>query len=140
VLRSVAESEPQRPTKETDPEPKPERPAPQTASAFSTRLTVSELDAIRHQIEQCWNVPVGARDAENLVVELNVDMNPDATVRQVRIVDRQGLYQSDAFYRAAADSAMRAVLNPRCSPLRLPLDKYETWRNFTLNFNPRDMF
>jgi hypothetical protein len=140
VLRSVAETEQQRPTKKTGPEPEVQRPPPQTATAFSNKLTVSELDAIRHQIEQCWNVPVGARDVENLIVELSVDMNPDATVRQVRLIDNAGQYQSNAFFRAAADSAIRAMLNPRCSPLQLPLDKYDTWRTFTLNFNPKDMF
>ncbi|MCP4327773.1 MAG: cell envelope integrity protein TolA [Alphaproteobacteria bacterium] len=128
VLRSVAE-----------PESEQQRAAPQTASAFSERLTLSELDAIRHQIELCWNVPVGARDAKNLVVELNLDMNPDGSVRQVRLIDGSNRYQTDAFYRAAVDSAMRAVLNPMCNPLKLPPNKYNTWRNFTLNFNPRDM-
>jgi hypothetical protein len=31
------------------------------------------------------------------------------------------------------------MLNPRCSPLRLPLDKFETWKTFTISFNPKDM-
>jgi outer membrane biosynthesis protein TonB len=128
VLRSVAENEPV------------ERAAPQTATALSNRLTISELDAIRYQIQRCWNVPAGARDAENLIVELKVDMNPDATVRQVQAINDGGRYYTDTYYRVAAESAIRAVLNPKCSPLKLPLDKYETWSSFTLNFNPRDMF
>ena len=128
VLQSVAETEPAK------------QAAPQTATAIGTKLTISELDAIKYQIGQCWNIPAGARDAENLIIELSVDMNPNATVRQVRLIDSGGLYNSDSFYRAAADSAMRAVLNPRCSPLKLPLDKYKTWSTFTFNFNPKDMF
>jgi hypothetical protein len=102
------------------------------------QLSLSELDAIRSQISQCWNVPAGARDARNLVVELRVQMNPDATVRHVEIVDRARM-ETDPFFRSAAESALRAVLNPRCSPLILPKDKYDTWRSFTLNFNPKEM-
>jgi hypothetical protein len=46
---------------------------------------------------------------------------------------------SDPFYRAAAESALRAVLNPQCSPLKLPPDKYEQWKILELTFNPKDL-
>ncbi|NBO19672.1 MAG: energy transducer TonB, partial [Proteobacteria bacterium] len=49
-----------------------------------------------------------------------------------------GKYQSDPFYRAAADAAVRAV--QRCSPLTgLPSDKYETWKQMELRFDPKYM-
>lgn len=101
-------------------------------------LTVSELDAFRRQIEPCWNVPSGAKYAENLVVEIRVYMNPDATLKSAKVLD-QFRYNSDTAYRAAADSAVRALRNPMCSPLRLPLDKYESWKTIVIRFDPRDM-
>lgn len=93
---------------------------------------------MRQQIEQCWVVPAGAREAENLVVQLRVEMNPDGTVRTAEIQDRARM-ASDSFYRAAAESARRAVLNPRCSPLRLPPEKYNAWKTLVLNFDPKEM-
>ncbi|MGB1548700.1 MAG: cell envelope integrity protein TolA, partial [Alphaproteobacteria bacterium] len=99
----------------------------------------SELDAIRSQISRCWNVPVGAKDAENLVVDIRVHVNPDGTIREARILDTDRM-QRDSFFRTAAESAYRAVVNPRCSPLRLPPEKYEQWKTFTLSFNPKEMF
>ena len=33
-----------------------------------------------------------------------------------------------------AEAAMRAVNNPDCSPLLLPADKYEQWKEVTLWF------
>lgn len=102
-------------------------------------LAISEIDLIRQQIRECWNLPAGAKDAENLSIEIGMAMNPDATVREARILD-QGRLQNDPFYRAAAESALRAVLNPRCNPLKLPLEKYNQWRKMVLIFDPRDMF
>ena len=102
-------------------------------------LAISEIDLIRQQIRKCWSLPAGAKDAENLSIEIRMAMNPDGTVREARILD-QGRLQSDPFYRAAAESALRAVLNPRCNPLKLPLEKYNLWRNMILIFDPRDMF
>ena len=46
---------------------------------------------------------------------------------------------SDSFFRAAAESALRAVKNPNCSPLKVPLDKYDEWKTMTLTFNPKDL-
>ena len=45
----------------------------------------------------------------------------------------------DRFYRAAAESAMRAVQNDKCSPLKLPPDKYDRWKEITLTFDPSKM-
>ena len=48
------------------------------------------------------------------------------------------LAHNDPTFRAAADSAMRAVSNPRCQPWPLSPDKYNSWRTITFNFDPRD--
>jgi hypothetical protein len=65
-------------------------------------------------------------------------MRADGTVEDAKIVDLSR-YAADNFFRAAADSAVRAVKNPRCSPLKFPPQKYDQWKNFTLNFNPKDL-
>ncbi len=106
--------------------------------ALSTRLTITEEDALRRQIEQCWNPPIGARDAQNLIVEVIIDVNMDRTVANADVVDK-GRYASDPFFRAAADAAIRALRNPRCSPLELAPDKYEQWKRINFTFDPRDM-
>lgn len=128
--------EPEKPQSETQGEP---QPAPQI-SRLGDRLTISERDALRHQLSQCWNVPAGARNAEDLVVIVRLTVNPDKTVRDVQIIDRQNKYGRDPFYTTAADAARRAVLNAECSPLRLPDGKYEEWKNTVVRFDPSQMF
>jgi hypothetical protein len=101
-------------------------------------ITVSEIDEVRRQIERCWNVPAGARDAGDHVVTIRVEMSPDATPRSATVLN-EGTTRDNAFYRAAAESALRAVLNPRCHPFKLPVEKYDRWKTMTLVFNPKDM-
>jgi hypothetical protein len=101
-------------------------------------LTISEIDLVRQQIARCWNLPAGAKDAENLIIEIKVGMNPDGTVREARIANQSRM--SDGFFRAAAESALRAVLNPRCQPFKLPSEKYNIWQTMILTFNPKEMF
>ena len=147
VLKTVSKLEKQAPK----PEKKPEKtlqeqvaealsrnsnPAPQP---LTQAISASDLDAIRRQIEACWNLPAGARDAQNMIVGVRTLMNPDGRVRSASIVDTARA-ASDPFYRSMAESARRAVLNPRCQPLRLPPEKYDEWRVMFLNFDPRGMF
>ena len=103
------------------------------------KLTMSEEDALRVQLQKCWNVPFGAKDAENLVVDIFMVINQDRTLQDARVVD-MARYNSDTFFRAAADSALRAVRNPLCSPFEVPPDKYETWKTVTVTFDPKNMF
>lgn len=102
------------------------------------RMTLGEQSAFLNQLAMCWNVAAGARYAEDIVVKVKIVVNPDRTVRDARIVD-QSRYNRDSFFRAAADAALRAINNPRCTPLDLPLDKYNQWRNITINFDPKEM-
>ena len=108
------------------------------APSLSDRLTMTEEDALRRQVEQCWNPPIGARNAQTLVVEINITMNPDKTVQSAEVVDKNRL-NSDPYFRAAAEAAIRALYNPRCSPLELPDGKYDQWKVIDFTFDPRDM-
>jgi hypothetical protein len=109
----------------------------QPKAPLGSQLTASELDMVRHQIARCWNVPAGARDAKDLVVEIKVVVDPDGTVRQATIVDQGRL--GDPSYRAAAESARRAFFNPQCRPLHLPAEKYAIWKDLVVDFSPRDI-
>jgi outer membrane biosynthesis protein TonB len=109
----------------------------QPKAPLGSQLTTSELDMVRHQIARCWNVPAGARDAKDLVVEIKVIVDPDGTVRQATIVDQGRL--GDPFYRAAAESARRAFFNPLCRPLHLPAEKYAIWKDLVVDFSPKDI-
>ncbi|MBF0130725.1 MAG: TonB C-terminal domain-containing protein, partial [Alphaproteobacteria bacterium] len=152
LLKSVEKLAPTSKDKEPDKKAKPQKSAtsqselekkvPGIASSGTAPyspdepLTVMDIDAIRSQIEKCWNVPAGARDAENLVVEVRVRFAPDGRVLDAQI-EEDGRMSSDPFYRAAAESARRAV--HVCSPIKAPPTKYERWKEVRLRFNPREM-
>ena len=111
----------------------------QAAENIGDILSVTELDLIRRQMRECWNVPSGTKGIEGIFVVVHIEMNPDATVKSAKL-DDSGRYNSDPHFRAVADSALRATKNPKCNPLKLPLDRYSDWRSFTFRFDPKDMF
>ncbi|RMD64012.1 MAG: hypothetical protein D6826_03515, partial [Alphaproteobacteria bacterium] len=124
--------------------PTPERPAkPEPPPREAPRRTVSVFEqnemvrAIQQQLSRCWRLDPGARQAEDLVVEVRVWLNPDGSVAKFAVVDVVRMMQ-DGYFRSAADNAKRAIY--QCSPFRLPPKKYDVWRELTLRFNPREMF
>jgi hypothetical protein len=140
VLKTVEKMrQPQRP-EITPPTPKSAPPAPrqQTALNFGEQITATDLDAVRERIRPCWNPNFGGRNAQELVVEIEVWANPDGTVLKAQPRTNMRM-SSDPFYQSAAAAAMRAVLNERCQPLPLPREKYEQWKFFVLVFDPKQM-
>ncbi|QNT70859.1 hypothetical protein HQ394_17990 [Defluviicoccus vanus] len=113
--------------------------ASQAASAQAGPVTASEIEGVRRQIEQCWNVPAGLKGTADMVVSIRVEMGIDGRPRSA-VIENAARMDSDPSYRATAESAKRAVLNPRCQPFKLPPEKYERWRTLTLVFNPAEMF
>jgi outer membrane biosynthesis protein TonB len=124
---------------EGDTETKTEaEPQPSQIAQLSDQLSISEQDTLIRQLAGCWNVMAGARYAEELIVEIRVEINRDRTVNRAAILD-QGRYNRDNHFRAAADAALRALRNPKCIPLALPPDKYDQWKTTLIRFDPRDM-
>lgn len=115
---------------------------PQPDADPSKKVTMTELDAMRRtvieRVSKCWNIPTGAKNAENLAVLIRIQMNPDGNPQSATIED-QMRFNTDPFFQSAAEAARRAVLNPSCNPIKLPPDKYQVWREIVINFDPRDL-
>ena len=118
----------------SDPAPAPDRQ--QIDAASSPRLTLSELDAFRAQMQRCWSPPSGARDAESLIVRVRLSLTLAGDILAgPRVVNRTQL--SQPFFRTAAESVLRAIR--RCQPFKMPPEKYAHWRDIELTFNPSKM-
>lgn len=140
VLNSVKETakaeEAQHPTEQAQTEPNQKEAQSQTYDN-NIPLSMSEKDAIRQQMQRCWHMPAGAKDAKNLIVTLRLQIGQDGSVTDVGLSSDQSRYASDSFFRAAADAAIRAVRE--CSPLQnLPSDKFGSWHDMELTFDPKD--
>ena len=111
--------------------PTEEAPAdePQT-EGIPQRLPAGEEDALRNYIKGCWFSAGGGASATELVVTLEIKLNPDATLRNVEISRKDRGRMGDPVFRSFAESAKRAV--DKCGadrqpfPLNLQRD-YAVW-------------
>ena len=99
-------------------------------------LSISEIDLLRQQLSSCWNAPAGAviNLGDRVTISAKIRQNMKVLENSVRIVDTN-IAKSNPFYGPITDSAMRTLLNPECTPLKLPKDKYNLWKNLTITFD-----
>ena len=85
---------------------------------------------------QCWKIPAGSANDKAPKVSVDVALRPDGSLIDAALAPEQrGQYGSDTAFRAAADSAVRAVY--KCNPIKhLPTEKYNSWKEMRLNFDP----
>lgn len=104
-----------------------------------TAMTADLATLLFNEIRQCWSPPVGAPNAEDLIVSYDVYLSRDGSVAQSPqlTADSAAAASGNSYMRAAADAARRAIY--ACAPYQLPADRYNQWHAFTFIFDPRDM-
>jgi outer membrane biosynthesis protein TonB len=144
ILKNLSKNAAPKPDEVKDKPAKPTPPQQQVASAqpmnapLGAELSTSEKDLIKRQITERWNIDPGAKGLNEIQVEMRVWVRRDATVERVEILSTDRM--SEPVYRSVAESLRRAALSFRDpnSPLRLPLEKYDTWKTFVIIATPKD--
>jgi hypothetical protein len=105
-----------------------------TGSPFS-ELRQNDIDALRARLASCWDIPPTRADPAELRVKVKMFLGRDGTLaRAPEVVE----YHPTQIGQVAAESAIRAV--QRCAPFNLPPEKYDSWKEIIVTFDPREMF
>lgn len=99
-------------------------------------LTYAEKEGLQFAIKRCWSVPVGAIEAEKLVVTIGVKLSKSGEVEGQPVLVSPKNSDNPAFNRAF-EAARRAIL--RCAPYSMPAEKYDQWKDLEITFNPEQM-
>jgi hypothetical protein len=122
-----------------DPLPSPE---PQTIGSITgeaeAAMTQSEIAALKARLYQCWNPPIGVREAGGLVVQVQITLLPDGSLAGDPVVGSIQM-ASNPLAQIAAEAAVRAVV--QCAPFGdiLRPETYASWSHINFNFDPRQM-
>ena len=97
--------------------------------------TISSGDILnmKRQIEMCWNPPIGVRGAANQRVQVQISLAKDGKILNVEPITRS----TNDVSKIAIEAAVRAV--NQCEPYKLPIDKYDLWKEIKFTFDPRNM-
>ena len=104
-------------------------------SASSARLSQGELDAFKARVTSLWNPPAGARDPEELVLQVRIQLGRDGKVIGSPQVLTRG---SSILFQVARDNAIRAINIGQPYDMLKPAS-YEIWKEIDITFDPRDL-
>ncbi len=94
---------------------------------------------LRRQLEPCWSVPAGGKDVAGIKVPIRIRLQPDGSLAGRPVVESAARLASDQMYRTVAESALRALRDPRCVPFNLPYGQYDIWKDVVFSFDPKEM-
>ncbi|MGH6854167.1 MAG: hypothetical protein ACREDX_00910 [Aestuariivirga sp.] len=131
-LNKVDESKAPEQSSETDAEPAAGEANLQGAD---DQVVGTIVDALVSRVKECWTVPPGAREA-NISVRIHFRLTRQGTLEGAPEVQS---INSDPLFDATARSAVAALIE--CQDYGfLPQDRYDLWKDNTLDFNPNLMF
>ncbi len=123
--------------------PKNAKVSPRTVQGVGAQnlMTASLADSLKSQIDPCWSPPVGAPNANDLVVSFNLHLNRNGTVGSLQMTPETiARAATNPYTRAAAEAASRAIYQCQNQGYRLPPERYGEWSEINpLSFDPRQM-
>jgi hypothetical protein len=103
-------------------------------------MTMDIIAALQAQMRECWNMPAGAPNPEQLVVTVRVFLARDGDLAQPPQLtpESRSAAARNSYVNAAAQAALRAVHS--CAPYRdLPPDRHDQWRELDMVFDPKKL-
>ena len=99
-------------------------------------VSISEMDLVIQQLRSCFNPRAGTQIVGDEMVKIRAEVDRNAFVKKdtVQIIDTN-ISKSNPYYEAITESAVATLYNPICSKLKLPLDKYESWKDLKITID-----
>ena len=102
----------------------------------NVEVSISEMDLVIQQLRSCFNPRAGTQIIGDEMVKISAKIDRAANVRKdtVQIIDTN-ISKSNPYYKAITESAVATLYNPLCSQLKLPLNKYESWKDLKITID-----
>ena len=99
-------------------------------------LTGQQRGAIGDHVRECWTKDAGALDIDKQSVMLTVTTDATGVARRVEVAGSDSGRMGDPRFRAFAERAVRAIMDPHCANLPLPNNVLGKVNVLTFRFRP----
>ena len=99
-------------------------------------VSISEMGLVLQQLRSCFNPRAGTQIIGDEMVKISAKIDREANVRKDTVqILATNISKSNPYYEAITESAVATLYNPLCSKLKLPLDKYESWKDLKITID-----
>jgi hypothetical protein len=115
----------------------PSASSPRKGPNVTGALNPGQKKAIGDEVRRCYSEDTAAKDYATYYADIEVTVDATGEVREVKLMpDSAGRAAADFAYRAFAERAERAVLDPQCAKLPLPANILGTTAKLSFRFRP----
>ncbi|PHS40850.1 MAG: hypothetical protein COA91_03200 [Robiginitomaculum sp.] len=106
------------------------------AEGAGTDSTIAAVDYIRARLKDCWFVDTGALDFQDLVINVELLLNEDGSIRNISVLNNADIISSsNRSWRAARHNALTGLR--KCAPYDgLLAINYDIWKELRLRLDP----
>jgi len=99
-------------------------------------VSISEMDLVLQQLRSCFNPRAGTQIIGDEMVKISAKIDREANVRKdtVQII-ATNISNTNPYYEAITESAVATLYHPLCSKLKLPLNKYDSWKDLKITID-----
>lgn len=108
---------------------------PQRSSAQRANLQARIESAISAQLDRNVLLPVGAKNLDEYVLRIRLEITRDRHVRGQPLILNADAHPNDPVFEVLKRNTINGIF--KSQPLDLPEDEYEYWKNMTINYRPR---
>ena len=99
-------------------------------------VSISEMDLVIQQLRSCFSPRAGAQIVGDEMVKIIAKIDKQANVRKDTVqIFATNISKSNPYYKAITESAIATLYNPLCSKLKLPLNKYDSWKDLKITID-----
>jgi len=99
-------------------------------------VSISEMALVLQQLRSCFNPRAGTQIVGDEMVKISAKIDREANVRKdtVQII-ATNISKTNPYYEAITESAVATLYNPLCSKLKLPLNKFDSWKDLKITID-----
>jgi hypothetical protein len=106
-----------------------------TTQSLGEALNAAEMNGLANAINRCWDLGAASTAAVNVSITLLITLDQSSRPIDVELLDSTG--DTPAAIDTARRAAITAVRDCGREGLGLPPEKYETWKQIEVVFDPR---
>ena len=99
-------------------------------------VSISEMDLVLQQLRSCFNPRAGTQIIGDEMVKISAKIDREAYVRKDTVqILATNISKTNPYYEAITESAVATLYNPLCAKLKLPLNKYDSWKDLKITID-----
>jgi hypothetical protein len=106
-----------------------------TTRSLGESLNAAEMNGLANTINRCWDLGAASTAALNVSITLLITLDESSRPTDVELLESSG--DTSEAIETARRAALRAVRDCGREGLGLPPEKFETWRQIEVVFDPR---